>query len=173
MSLKSFTHPVRMTHPSIPSQEGTLTRGVFQGIVDVAWLSFFLLICWEHGFSQTLDTTHAIISDKINFSVSSLDTTIHLPHQFIIENSDTVWMDTFYLKRGEGYRIDDRFGIVKFNPTVIMNGRFQNDSTGVKAKHTIEIKYKALPFSFKEKYLHREIVYEKDTLKNNRSKSTK
>ncbi len=89
---------------------------------------------------------------KETFIKSSFDTTIQLSHQFIIHGSEVVYRDSMKLVQGKDYLLDERFGVLKLQ-----------DSSIQKKPYAVEIYYKALPFSFKEKYLHKELVREVDS----------
>ncbi|MBI5214225.1 MAG: hypothetical protein HY960_00570 [Ignavibacteriae bacterium] len=93
---------------------------------------------------------------KESFTLSRHEFIVQLSRQFIVHGSEVVFLDSLKLVRGEDYQLDERFGIVKLNA---------RDSSNQTKTHKIEILYKALPVSFKEKYRHRELVREVDSLK--------
>ncbi|TAK59957.1 MAG: hypothetical protein EPO24_07090 [Bacteroidetes bacterium] len=132
------------------------------------------------AFSQSVDSANAIVFHQVKFSVANLDTSFQLPHQFIVRNSDTVWVDTVRLIRNTDYTLDERWGRVRLNYAGIKNPRgeeilrsAQNDSVvrndtlnkNDSIAHIVEIHYKALPFIFEEKYQHQQLIYERDTSK--------
>jgi hypothetical protein len=89
------------------------------------------------------------------------DSTYKLAHQFIEKNSEEIFLDSnTKLENGKDYVLDKRKGTITLLPTI--SRITKNDST----IHFFTITYRALPFHFKEKYFHRELVFRKDTVQN-------
>lgn len=89
------------------------------------------------------------------------DSIYQLTYKFIEKNSEVIFLDSITkLENGKDYSLDERKGTITLLSTF---SRFTNhDST----MHYLTITYRALPFHFKEKYFHRELVFKKDTVGN-------
>ncbi|MBI3194439.1 MAG: hypothetical protein HYZ34_08250, partial [Ignavibacteriae bacterium] len=91
---------------------------------------------------------------KETFNISQLDTIIQLSRQFIIQGSEVILLDSLRLIRGKDYHLDERFGLMKLKI---------RDSSYQTKPFRVTVFYKALPFSFRQKYQHRELVREIDS----------
>ncbi|MBI3189287.1 MAG: hypothetical protein HYZ33_01430 [Ignavibacteriales bacterium] len=88
------------------------------------------------------------------FVITSLDTTIQLSRQFIIDESAVVFLDSNKLVKSKDYQLEERLGLLRL---------YVHDSSQQKKYYNIAVYYKALPFSFKQKYQHKELVREVDS----------
>ncbi|MBU1299282.1 MAG: hypothetical protein KJ963_04455 [Bacteroidetes bacterium] len=112
----------------------------------------------EEVESQSLQTDAGGIVREISFAVTSKDSILKLPNRFIIKGSIIVRLDTILLKSGTDYVFDDHR-----NTLILLANLFLKLREDSKTVDTLTIKYKVLPFSFKEKYSHREIIYGYDS----------
>ena len=95
-----------------------------------------------------------------SFLLSGKDTAYALPHQFLIESSDSVLLDSVrLLTRDKDYSIDYRFGVLRFSRDKLQE--ILRDSTH--PLHKILVTYRRYPFQFREKYFHREMQVQHDT----------
>ncbi|MBS4027673.1 MAG: hypothetical protein KGZ58_03455 [Ignavibacteriales bacterium] len=104
---------------------------------------------------QHSDTPSLLSTYQENISITN-DSTYKLSHQFIEKGSEVIFLDsTVKLQHGKDYTLDYRRGNLHllFPP-----------NEGL--PHSLSISYKALPYRFKEKYFHRELIFRKDTLEN-------
>jgi hypothetical protein len=126
-------------------------------IIIATPLLFILLELPLH--SQTLLKPEAGNLHRETFTISTVDSAIRLGHQFIIDGTDSVWLDSVRLDRGFEYFINLRYGTIQLKKDTLQ-ARFVMPAR----KHLLEIHYRALPFVFQESYKHREEVIRKDTV---------
>lgn len=108
--------------------------------------------------SQPFQRPEASSFREAKFTLSSTDTVVYLPHQFIVQHSEVVWLDTLLLAAGSDYVLDDRFGVVRLKPNLM--DRLRWDTTG---QHFLRVRYQVLPITLKERYQHKELVTRPDT----------
>jgi hypothetical protein len=122
-------------------------------------LSVFAGVVLSSSFGQEVISPSGAL-ESYSFVVTSKDTTHNLPHEFVVEGSDSVLLDSLsVLTRDKDYSLDYRFGILRFP-----QGRIQGilrDST--RSLHKIFVTYKRYPFQFRERYFHREMLVQHDT----------
>ncbi len=109
------------------------------------------------GSAQTSDSLHVNASHKILFSVSLSDSTTQLPNQFIVQGTDSVWLDSLRLQVNVDYLLDYRSGKLSLKWEKLKY-KFP-DST----QHKLIVQYQAFPFSFQPQYRHREAVMKIDS----------
>ncbi|HEX9829170.1 MAG TPA: hypothetical protein VGB10_03065, partial [Bacteroidota bacterium] len=96
---------------------------------------------------------------SVRLVLSPTDTLYRLPSEFILSNSESVWLDsTRRLIRERDYTIDHRYGFVRITENVLQ--RIFSDSSA----HFIVVTYKSLPLAFKPEYSLRQKVITTDTL---------
>ncbi len=123
-----------------------------------------LFICLLAVFSpaaraQTTDSSRSGNSHQSVFVVTAHDSTYQLGRQFIIEGTDSVWLDSTRLQSGKDYLLDLRFGAV-----TIRRSKLLPEKADTTARHVLTVRYSSLPFAFQPKYQHREPVVKVDTL---------
>ncbi len=140
---------------------------------SVFFLAFSILSCCILIFPRTsqaqLDS--ARIPRAVNFTgeekfiilrISNPDTSVRLPHRFIIQKSERVSSDSTTLKRGIDYEIDYTAGIISFNKK---GNFFQSRKDSV---YSIRISYRNFPFNLPTEYTsHVTIARYDTTLKKN------
>ncbi len=125
----------------------------------ILFLVFIILIYNQKEVkSQSLQDVAGGLVKKVSFAVTPNDSIIKLPHRFIIKGSIVVRLDTASLKSGVDYVFDDHRNTLILLSNLLL--KLKRDSDAV---DTLNINYKILPFSFKEKYSHREIIYGYDS----------
>jgi len=124
----------------------------------VAVLSCFLSISARPSHAQILQLPEASAFREARIAISSTDTVVHLPHQLIVQNSETVWLDTMLLTSERDYVLDDRFGVLRLLPSM---ARFYRSDTIT--HHLLRARYQVFPFTLKERYQHREVLVRRDT----------
>jgi hypothetical protein len=124
--------------------------------------------CWSGVFGQRADSIRSSSFHQSTFTISFKDTTIQLPHQFIISGTETMRIDSLRLQRDMDYFLDARFGIMTLRTPVLANLR--SDSTN---KRTLIVQYRSLPFTFQQKYRSREPITRIDTLTGKKIKVAK
>ncbi len=129
---------------------------------------------------------------SVDLIASLADSAIQLPHQFVVEGSDSVFLgDARLLVRDRDYTIDYRLGRVRLDSALVRNLLRENaqlhDSTHVRdsvqqrtvpvpdslrqrdapvqigVKLTIVVSYSYLPFTFQESYARRSLIVVPDT----------
>jgi hypothetical protein len=93
------------------------------------------------------------------FELTFKDTVLNTGDRFLIQNSDTLEIDNFKLKRFDDYTIDYKRGIIRFSVNLFSN--YQLDTNRI---YKLKVKYDLFPFLLKEEYTLYDIVLEKDTL---------
>ncbi|MEE9288926.1 MAG: hypothetical protein V3U69_04980, partial [Bacteroidota bacterium] len=122
----------------------------------VSWTLTILLI---PSFSPSQEE-HPIPRLKTEFILTARDTTIQLPHKFIVQGSDSLVLDSLWtLERNREYRIDYRHGLVHIDWAEIQKITPIRPATG----HRLFVSYSALPIDFKDEYAHRTVVERMDT----------
>jgi hypothetical protein len=110
------------------------------------------------------------LSDSTTFVLTLRDTSYSLSHQFLIERSETVLLDSVkLLKRDKDYSVDYRHGILRFSRRT--TAEFLRDST--RSTHMILVIYETYPFDFRDKYFHRQMVVQYDTVRGDTIRVTK
>ncbi len=95
----------------------------------------------------------------IRVSSQMRDSLIHLPHQFVLAGSDTLYLTSGgTLQRNIDYYINYRTGTVQFDALALV--RIAADSS---SKNTLTIRYSYLPFKFQDSYYKRKLVILKDS----------
>ena len=90
--------------------------------------------------------------------LSALDSVYALPNEFIVENSETLLVDSLLpLQRKDDYEIDWRYGKIHISSKGM--GRIFVDS----ASHVLWISYRSLSLAFKKQYSLREISVRRDS----------
>lgn len=93
------------------------------------------------------------------FILNSSDTVYQLPHEFLIEASEKVVLDTAVtLQRTHQYDIDYRYGRINFSS--IQLGNILQDSS----IHSIMVSYKVYPLPFKREYSINRLEVRKDSV---------
>ena len=118
-----------------------------------------LLPCRSPG--QSLPAPSSFVrGHTIPINISLKDSTLRLPHQFIVAGSDSIVMDSSrVLRRHIEYAIDYRHGTLKFDSLFLRSAT--SDSLGL--RHFITMAYRFLPFHFQDSYYHRKLVVMKDS----------
>ena len=99
-------------------------------------------------------TSHLFVRD-----ITSTDTVVYLPHEFILIGTDSVTVDSILLLRDRNYNIDFRSGKIILLPKSLGETGIDFNTT-----HRLMVRYRALPFSFQSRYLHREPLVRIDSL---------
>lgn len=98
-----------------------------------------------------------------HFLLTPSDTTLELSHQFIVQGSDSLILDSlFILERDRDYRIDYRRGLVHIDSTAFFTPNASRPN-GFATTHRIVLFYAALPLTFRDEYARRTIVELRDT----------
>ena len=111
----------------------------------------------SYGQVTSPEGTSTCRDNSIVVHISSPDTLVHLPHKFIIQNSESVVCDSVSLARGIDYTIDYTQGTVKF----IKGGRFfrsRKDSV-----YVVRISYRNFPFDIPTEYTRHVVIAKYDT----------
>jgi hypothetical protein len=96
----------------------------------------------------------------LKFPRALRDSLTVLPHQLLIEGSDTIQLGTgIRLVRNTDYRIDYRWGIIRFDSAAV-EGKARG--AGIHPDH-LTVSYAYLPFRFKESYSRRQLTVLRDT----------
>src|SRR5579862_9255756 len=122
-------------------------------------LACLFLCVLSVSYSQVQDSSTTGNYHSLSFNIGAKDTSVQLPSQFVVEGTDSVWIDSTMLQRGSEYLLDSRTGIITLRRQAIET-RLKLDT----ANHKLFVDYSALPFIFKDKYRHHEPVMVKDTL---------
>jgi hypothetical protein len=119
---------------------------------------FFIVCCLPSaiGFSQVEDSTSVSTAHLSRFAIGAKDSVVTLPSQFIVEGTDSVWLDSALLRKGYDYLLDLRWGTLKLKRTIPA-------LADTSRKHNLIVRYSALPFTFQPEYRHHEPVPLKDT----------
>ena len=97
---------------------------------------------------------------EANFTVRTHDDSVQmLEHQFINPYSEVVYFDTLKLRREFDYAIDYRRGRLTLHPEGYAPAPLDS------VVHHVKVRYRALPFRFREKYQHREAITRSDSAK--------
>ena len=97
---------------------------------------------------------------SVSLATDRGDSTYSLPHQFVVAGSDTLTTAAGrHLLRGDAYVINYRYGTVRFLRSVIDS--LLADTTQ-KARE-ISVRYRYLPFHFRESYFKRQFTVLKDS----------
>lgn len=124
--------------------------------------SIHLFCCFSlswFSFAQVQDALETRSNiDKLSIKIFLQDTTIQLPNRFIVQGSDSVWIDSIKLQRHNDYLIDYSNGKVSLRGFRLRT--LINDTINL---HRLIIRYAFLPFNFKSDYRHRAPVILKDT----------
>ena len=146
-----------------------------RSIIDSIHRSLILAICVlslvVRSSAQQTDTARSGAFHTAVFSISSRDSVIILPHQFIIGGTETVLLDSTRLQREKDYSLQSRTGAIILHQKI--RAYLFGDST---IKHQLTIRYQSLPFTFQQSYKHHEPVAKYDTVTGEQvkvSKSTK
>ena len=75
--------------------------------------------CMQYSAAQSPDSLHSDAYHVARFTVSSRDTALVLPHEFILPGSETVLLDSLRLTREIGYSLKPRFGRVTIHAGVL------------------------------------------------------
>jgi len=98
--------------------------------------------------------------ESFTFLISTGDTSYHLPHQFLKEQSETVFFDSLILlQKDVDYSIDYRRGVLKLSSRILSG--LVSDPSGT--AHRLTVHYERYPFSFRDSYFLRELVVRRDT----------
>ncbi len=134
-----------------------------QSIIDFirccGLLLFVLPVVSGTLISQTKDTSMVDSYRRASFTIPVSDTTIYLPDQFVIESSQAVLLDSILLENGRDYLFNARSGSVTIKKETFTRLHLQSQNF-----HSIFVRYRSLPFSFKPVYRHREPVTLVDTV---------
>lgn len=86
------------------------------------------------------------------------DTSYQLPREFIVENSERVFVDsTGPLRRSLDYSIDYRYGLIRFSARKLH--QLLSDSQG----HVLAVSFHSYPFQFKKEYALRQLSVVRDS----------
>ena len=97
---------------------------------------------------------------SIDLTASLADSAIQLPHQFVVEGSDTVVIgEDRLLVRDRDYTIDYRLGRIRLDSALV--GTLLPGRADVTL--TVTVTYSYLPFMFQESYARRSLVVVPDT----------
>lgn len=134
---------------------------IYRELSAASVLALVLLFASQSLTAVGQETRHSYRSiESFSFVLSSKDTSYSLPHQFVMENSETVLLDSAeIMRRDEDYRLDYRHGILKFALKTVQ--KIFRDS--IRTGHKILVTYERYPFQFREKYFHQEMVARQDT----------
>ncbi len=124
---------------------------------------FSLIVCCS---AQQIETIQSGAFHTVRFELSSADSIVLLPHQFIILGSETVLLDSLRLQRDENYSLQSRTG------TIVLHKNLQTQGN-MSGKRKLMISYRALPFTFQQSYRHREPVTMFDSVINEQIKVAK
>lgn len=129
----------------------------FSCIVRSGVLVVFLVLgCSTAGAQNSFGGTRAVL--HLDLQTILLDSTISLPHQFILPGSDVLFLDSlFILRRDEDYRVDYRKG------NVILDSLLRS-TLSLAQETTLVVAYEYLPFSFKDVYTRRTLTTLIDTI---------
>jgi hypothetical protein len=117
-------------------------------------LAFALLSLMANAQTPAQGTSGAL-SDRtvIPFLPSLADSAIRLPHQFIVERSDTVWLDsTLLLLRGKEYVLDYRHGLFRLDSSFVHSHWQPGGKPSV-----LTVVYHYLPLTFQDSYFLRRL----------------
>lgn len=124
--------------------------------ITSAWISILLaIILSSRAFPQVNDSLSSGNIRREKFTIVSGDTLLHLSHGFLIEGTDSVWLNSMLLKP-EGYSLNMRYGTLKIR-------RSSLPLSTSKSQFSITIVYRFLPFTFKDAYRHRVPFARRDT----------
>ena len=132
-------------------------RSIYLVIRSFLILSVALLCSSLLCYAQKADSIRVSSFHESIFEFFSTDTTLRLQHEFIVNGSEQVLLDSVRLNSGTDYLFDTRFGILKLQASSI--GSTAKDTTHKK----LIVRYQAFPFSFKQKYQHRIPIIKVDT----------
>ena len=95
---------------------------------------------------------------SVTIRLTPTDTSYTLSHRLIIEGSEEVFLDSLKrLTSPREYSIDRQHGIISLNPSILQQ-IFADSSS-----HTLLVRYRPLPLSFRERYALREMVVSRDS----------
>jgi hypothetical protein len=124
-------------------------------------VNIFLGCFLPQAHGQEIRSAHRP-TETVRLILTPSDSSYTLPHRFLIEKSDTVLVDSLTpLQRNFDYTIDYQRGLVRFSPQFLQ----LVFADTAKRTHIVEIVYERYPFQFRDKYLHQEIVVQRDTVK--------
>jgi hypothetical protein len=124
-------------------------------------LIVFAGVLCSFSFGQEVVSAYGPV-ESYSFVLTVKDTAHHLPHQFIIEGSDSVMLDSVrVLTRDKDYSLDYRFGVLRITENKIRE--ILHDTS--RQVHRVVVTYRKYPFQFREEYLHREMLVRHDTVR--------
>ncbi len=130
--------------------------------LSIAFLVIFIPSI--HLSAQPSGTTTSFGQLSTTCALHISDTLYQLPHEFIIEGSEHIVIDsTLRLERLLDYRIDYRYGQIFFSSKRL--SRILCDTL----PHRMMVAYRILPISFKPEYALRQIEVRRDSLIKRRS----
>src|SRR5262245_9236608 len=112
----------------------------------------------ESSSAQRPDTLQTDAYHTARFEITSRDSVIVLPHQFIVNGSESVKLDSITLERNTAYTLQSRLGTIILHRVYIPVAL--NDSS---VKHKLVVYYQSFPFTFEQSYRHREPVVRFDS----------
>ncbi|MBI4546638.1 MAG: hypothetical protein HY707_01555 [Ignavibacteriae bacterium] len=124
-------------------------RSIYLVIRSFLILSVVVMCSSQLCYAQKADSTLPSSFHESIFEIFSLDTTISLPHELIVNGSEQVLFDSVPLNRGTDYLLDARFGVLTLQASNI------DSSAKDIARKKLTVRYQVFPFSFKRKYQHR------------------
>ncbi len=119
-------------------------------------LAFFLLSIWSGAAKAQTFNPIAPAFDQLR--ITRPDTSFQLPHDIIIPNSETVYLDSLKLTRLVDYSIEYSTGKVHVTLHQIIDFKLHN--------YRITIFYNFLPFSFQTFYRHKSYTIHHDSITN-------
>jgi hypothetical protein len=118
-------------------------------------LSIILLVLFYSSSrlsAQSSGTMTSFGSYSTSFFLTARDTVYQLPKEYVVEGSEQVLVDsTEHLRLLRDYRINYRYGQILISSS--QRKRIVSDTI----PHTMTVRYRALPFSFKHEYALRHI----------------
>jgi len=123
------------------------------------FLVCLLAVISPAALAQATDSSQSGNSHQSVFVVTAHDSIYEVGRQFIIEGSDSVWLDSTRLQSGRDYLLDRRFGTL-----TIRRSKLLPEKADTTARHVLTVRYNSLPFAFQPKYQHRVPVVKIDTL---------
>ncbi|MGB9696263.1 MAG: hypothetical protein ACP5P3_03340 [Ignavibacteria bacterium] len=126
------------------------------------YIRLYLLLAFVTAINSLSNISFAQvdINSKLQvFELTFKDTILITGDKFLIQNSDTLEIENFKLKRFDDYIIDYNKGIIKFSVNL-----FQNYPLDTNRIYKLKVKYDLFPFLLKDEYSLYDIVLERDTL---------
>ncbi|HTK82184.1 MAG TPA: hypothetical protein VL633_07835 [Bacteroidota bacterium] len=130
----------------------SIIRRNYPGLMVLLCVSGYI----HYSAAQSTDSLHSEAYHAARFTASSRDTSFVLPHQFILQGSETVLLDSIRLTGESGYSLQPRSGRITLHAGTL-------PAWFASGSHALVVYYTSLPFTFGERYRHREPVARSDS----------